>query len=138
MATELVLVVDRSGSMEGLKCMAVDAINSLVSSQAKIGGDCNLSIVMFDNKPKVVVDSKPISRKSGVTVENHPFTVEKLFCESGGTALLDAVGYTIDHIEKSKKRRGYSSKEAKKVAAMTWNKRHPSRPNPWNKERKRG
>lgn len=104
MATELVLVVDRSGSMEGLKCMAVDAINSLVSSQAKIGGDCNLSIVMFDNKPKVMVDSKPISRKSGVAVENHPFTVEKLFCESGGTALLDAVGYTIDHIEKSKKR----------------------------------
>ena len=104
MSTELVLVVDRSGSMEGLKGMAVKAINQLVKNQSKVPGDCNLTVVMFATETKVVCDSKPISRKSGVEIEVEPFTVEKLFSDSGGTALLDAVGETIDRIEKSKKR----------------------------------
>lgn len=102
MSTELVLVVDKSGSMGSMVEMATKAINKVVKSQAKVGGDCNLTVVMFADSPKIICDSKPISRKSGVEVSVDPFGQE-IFTDMGGTALLDAVGFTIEHLEKRKK-----------------------------------
>ena len=42
-----------------------------------------------------------------------------------------------EHIRDSLIKRGYGAKKAKQIAAATWNKRHPNRPNPWTKEKKK-
>lgn len=87
--TELVFIIDRSGSMFGLEGDTVGGINSTLEKNRKLPGEANVSIVFFDNESQVAVDRKPLMEVTDLTVADY---------EVGGcTALLDAVGDAVNY-----------------------------------------
>ena len=88
--TELVFILDRSGSMEGLEKDTIGGFNSMISKQKKETGEAFVSTVLFDNESVVVHDRLPL--------EKVPVMTEKEYFTRGCTALLDAVGGAIHHI----------------------------------------
>ena len=88
--TELVFILDRSGSMSGLESDTVGGFNSMISKQKKEPGKCLVSTVLFDNESQVIHDRVPLERVPALT--------EKEYFVRGCTALLDAVGEAIHHI----------------------------------------
>ena len=58
--TELVFVVDRSGSMSGLESDTIGGLNATLKKNREVEGECLVSIVLFDNASEVLVDRKPI------------------------------------------------------------------------------
>ena len=88
--TELVLILDRSGSMSGLEADTIGGFNSMIEKQKKEAGEALVSVVLFDDYSEVLYDRVPIQN-----VE--PMTEEKYYVR-GCTALLDAVGGAIHHI----------------------------------------
>jgi len=88
--TELVFILDRSGSMGGLEKDTIGGFNSMIAKQKKEAGEALISTVLFDNLCEVVHDR--------VRLEDiEPMTEEEYFVR-GCTALLDAVGGAIHHI----------------------------------------
>jgi len=83
--TDLTLVVDRSGSMCTIRADAEGGINALLDDQKKEPGDCNLTLVQFDNEYEFVHKGIDISEAAHYSL--HP---------RGATALLDAVGQAIN------------------------------------------
>ena len=88
--TELVFILDRSGSMSGLESDVVGGFNSTLKKQRAEEGSILVSTVLFANESTVLHD-----RVAGDDVS--PMTEED-FCVGGCTALLDAVGGAIRHI----------------------------------------
>ncbi len=88
--TELVFILDRSGSMEGLESDTVGGFNALIGKQRKEDGECYVSTVLFDNVSEVLYDRIPLADVPKMTEED--YTVR------GCTALLDAIGGAIHHI----------------------------------------
>ena len=88
--TELVFILDRSGSMAGLEKDTIGGFNSLIEKQRKEPGDAVVSTVLFDNESEVIHDRLPL--------ENIPPMTDKEYYVRGCTALLDAVGGAIHHI----------------------------------------
>ena len=88
--TELVFILDRSGSMAGLEADTIGGFNAMLEKQKKLEGSCYVSTVLFDNDASVLHDRVPIA-------EVRPMTGED-YCPGGCTALLDAVGGAIRHI----------------------------------------
>lgn len=88
--TELVFILDRSGSMAGLEKDTIGGFNSLIEKQRKEPGNAVVSTVLFDNKSEVIHDRVPL--------ESIPPMTEKEYYVRGCTALLDAVGGAIHHI----------------------------------------
>ena len=88
--TELVFILDRSGSMEGLEKDTIGGFNSMISKQKKETGEAFVSTVLFDNESVVIHDRLPL--------EKVPVMTEKEYFTHGCTALLDAVGGAIHHI----------------------------------------
>jgi len=88
--TELVFILDRSGSMRGLEADTIGGFNSLIERQKKEEGEAYISTVLFDHESKVIHDRVPLA-------QIHPMTEEEYFVR-GNTALLDAVGSAIHHI----------------------------------------
>lgn len=88
--TELVFILDRSGSMEGLEKDTIGGFNSMISKQKKETGEAFVSTVLFDNESVVIHDRLPL--------EKVPVMTEKEYFTRGCTALLDAVGGAIHHI----------------------------------------
>ena len=88
--TEIVFILDRSGSMSGLEKDTIGGFNSLIERQKKEEGEAYISTVLFDNETKVLHDRVPLNQV-------HPMTQEEYFV-GGCTALLDAVGGAIHHI----------------------------------------
>ena len=88
--TELVMILDRSGSMGGLESDTIGGYNSMLQKQSKEEGDVLVSTVLFDDYSKVVHDRVPIN-------EIKPLT-DKEYYVRGCTALLDAIGGAIHHI----------------------------------------
>lgn len=89
--TELVFILDRSGSMAGLESDTVGGFNSLIEKQKKVDGKCYVSTVLFNQETYVLHDR--------VTLENIKPMTEKDFYVGGCTALLDAIGGAIHHIK---------------------------------------
>ena len=88
--TELVFILDRSGSMGGLESDTIGGFNSMLAKQQTEQGDCRITTVLFDNEYEVLHDRIDIKAVSQITG-----------CEyfvRGSTALLDAVGKTINKI----------------------------------------
>ena len=100
--TELVFIVDRSGSMGGLESDTIGGINATLAKNRALEGDANVSIVLFDTTVDVIVDRKPIAEVADLT--------EKDYQVRGCTALLDALGDSIKHI---KRVQGYMPDEYK-------------------------
>ena len=90
--TEVVFILDRSGSMSGLEADTIGGYNSMLKKQKTGKGDVIISTVLFDDKMEVIHDRKPIG-------EIKPITRKEYFVR-GCTALLDAVGKAIHHIGK--------------------------------------
>ena len=88
--TELVFVIDRSGSMSGFEKDTIGGINSTLEKQREVEGECLVSTVLFNNESKVIHDRVPIENIKPMTEED--------YTASGYTALLDAVGGAIRHI----------------------------------------
>ena len=88
--TELVFILDRSGSMSGLEADTIGGFNSMLAQQKREAGEALVSTVLFANDSTVIHDRLPLS-------EVPPMT-EKDYFTRGCTALLDAVGGAIHHI----------------------------------------
>lgn len=89
-ATELVFILDRSGSMSGLTSDTIGGYNSFLEKQKETDGECLVSTVLFNQHSKVVHDRVPLN-------EIEPMT-KKDYYASGCTALIDAMGGAIHHI----------------------------------------
>ncbi|MDO4197989.1 MAG: vWA domain-containing protein [Erysipelotrichaceae bacterium] len=90
--TEVVFIIDKSGSMSGLEADVVGGINSTLKKQKDEDGECLVSLVLFDTKSEVVYDRVPIE-------EIRPMEV-KDYVPSGCTALVDALASSIKYIKK--------------------------------------
>ena len=88
--TELVFILDRSGSMAGLEGDTIGGFNAMIEKQKREPGEAYVSTVLFDNVSEVVHDRMDIQK-----VE--PMTREQYYVR-GSTALLDAVGKAIRHV----------------------------------------
>ena len=88
--TELVFILDRSGSMSGLEKDTIGGFNAMIEKQKKQDGECFVSTVIFDNVSEVLHDRVKLSDVRPMT--DYDYTVR------GSTALLDAIGSAIHHI----------------------------------------
>ena len=88
--TELVFILDRSGSMAGLESDTIGGFNAMIEKQKKQDGECYVSTVLFDNETEVVHDRVKLSEVKPMT--DRDYTVR------GCTALIDAIGGAIHHI----------------------------------------
>ena len=88
--TELVMILDRSGSMGGLESDTIGGFNGMIEKQRKEEGDSLVSVVLFDDVSEVVYDRVPIAKVEPMT--------DRQYYVRGCTALLDAVGGAIHHI----------------------------------------
>ena len=88
--TELVFILDRSGSMSGLEGDTIGGFNSLIEKQKKEDGECYVSTVLFNDESEVLHDR--------VRLSDVPRMTDKDYTASGCTALMDAIGDAIHHI----------------------------------------
>ena len=88
--TELVFILDRSGSMSGLESDTIGGFNAMIEKQKKQDGECYVSTVLFDNVSEVLHDRVRLTDIKPMTDEE--YTVR------GCTALIDAIGDAIHHI----------------------------------------
>lgn len=88
--TEIVFILDRSGSMSGLEKDTIGGFNSMMAKQRLDPAQTLVSTVLFDNEIEVIHDRIPLERVPELT--------EKEYYVRGCTALLDAVGGAIHHI----------------------------------------
>ncbi len=88
--TELVCILDRSGSMSGLESDTVGGFNALIEKQKKEDGVCYVSTVLFNTECDVVHDRVPLEKIRPMTTDD--------YVPGGCTALLDAIGGAIRHI----------------------------------------
>lgn len=88
--TELVFILDRSGSMAGLESDTIGGFNSLIEKQRKQEGECFVSTVLFDNESEVIHDRVKLA-------DVQPMTDREYYVR-GCTALIDAIGGAIKHI----------------------------------------
>ena len=90
--TELVFVVDRSGSMCGLESDTIGGLNATLQSNREVEGECLVSIVLFNTVSDVLIDRMPIEQVHDLTPTQYR--------PGGCTALLDAVGDSVGYIDK--------------------------------------
>ena len=88
--TELVFILDRSGSMAGLEKDTIGGFNAMIEKQKAQPGEAVISTVLFDHETQVIHDRVEVQQISGLT--------ESDYYVRGCTALLDAVGGAIHHI----------------------------------------
>lgn len=88
--TEVVFILDRSGSMSGLEEDTIGGFNSMIERQKKEEGEALISAVLFDDRTEVLYDRVEVQRVEPMT--------DRQYYVRGCTALLDAVGGAVHHI----------------------------------------
>jgi len=88
--TEVVFILDRSGSMSGLERDTIGGFNSMIEKQKKEEGEALVSTILFDNYSEVLHDRVDVTKIEPLT--------ERDYTVRGCTALLDAIGGAIHHI----------------------------------------
>ena len=88
--TELVFILDRSGSMAGLESDTIGGFNSMIEKQKQQDGECYVSTVLFDDESEVLHDRLKLG--------DIPKMTERDYTVRGCTALIDAIGGAIHHI----------------------------------------
>jgi len=88
--TEMVFILDRSGSMAGLEGDTIGGYNSLLEKQRKEVGEATVTTVLFDDQYEMIHDHAAIGKVKDIT--------NKEYFARGMTGLLDAVGKTINHV----------------------------------------
>ena len=89
--TELVFILDRSGSMAGLEADTIGGFNAMIEKQRKEEGECFVSTVLFSNESEVIHDR--------LALEKIPPMTDREYFVGGCTALLDAIGGAVKHVE---------------------------------------
>ncbi|UUV17589.1 VWA domain-containing protein [Fusobacteria bacterium ZRK30] len=87
---EVICIIDRSGSMDEIKSDAIGGVNFFIRSQKEFEGETALSLILFNDNYDVVYDGRDIKEV--------PLLDEKSYIPNGTTAMLDAVGTTIDRV----------------------------------------
>lgn len=93
--TELIFILDKSGSMAGLENDTIGGYNSMLEKQKAVEGECRITTVLFDNNYELLHDRIDVKAVSPIT--------EKEYSVGGTTALLDAIGSTIHKIGSAQK-----------------------------------
>lgn len=93
--TELVFILDKSGSMGGLEADTIGGYNAMLTKQQSVEGDCMITTVLFDNHYELLHDRIDIRAVSPIS--------ENEYRIGGSTALLDAIGRTIQKIGNAQK-----------------------------------
>lgn len=93
--TELVFILDKSGSMSGVEKDTIGGFNSMLDQQRKVDGECVITTVLFDNRYELLHDRIDIRAVQPIT--------GKEYFVGGSTALLDAIGKTIHKIGMAQK-----------------------------------
>lgn len=88
--TEIVFILDRSGSMSGLESDTIGGFNAMIEKQKKAPGEALVSTILFDNVSEVIHDR--------VNIRDIKPMTDSEYCVRGCTALLDAIGGAIHHI----------------------------------------
>ncbi|MCH5188771.1 MAG: VWA domain-containing protein [Oscillospiraceae bacterium] len=88
--TEMVFILDRSGSMQGLEADTIGGYNSLLEKQKNVVGEAAVTTVLFDDRYEMLHDHAGIAKVDPMTARD--------YYARGMTALLDAVGKTINHV----------------------------------------
>lgn len=88
--TEIAFILDRSGSMHSIATDAIGGFNSFLSHQQRSAGQANLTLVLFDDECLIPADNVEISHVAPLN--------EETYIPRSSTALLDAIGMTIDRI----------------------------------------
>ena len=109
--TEIVFLLDRSGSMSGLEADTVGGFNSMLEKQKREPGEAILSAVLFDHECEVVYDRVDIRSAAPMT--------EKQYYTRGSTALLDALGGAIRHIANAHRYAREEDRPAKTIFIIT-------------------
>ena len=104
-ATELVFILDRSGSMAGLERDTIGGFNAMLKKQQAIEGECRITTVLFDNQINILHDRLDIQAIGSLT--------EKDYQVGGSTALLDAIGSTINKIGNVQKHSSHEHRASK-------------------------
>ena len=102
-STELVFILDRSGSMAGLESDTIGGFNSMIEKQKKEDTPCYVSTILFNGESEVIHDREKLG-------EIQPMT-DRDYVVGGCTALIDAIGGAIHHIGKLHKYFGESAPE---------------------------
>lgn len=93
--TELVFILDKSGSMGGLETDTIGGYNTMLKKQQAVDGECQITTVLFDHSYELLHDRIDIKAVSPIT--------DKEYQVGGTTALLDAIGRTIHKISNAQK-----------------------------------
>ena len=109
--TELVFVLDKSGSMSGLEKDTIGGFNSMLEKQRKEDGDVVISTVLFDDRVQVLHDRTDLEKIANLTDRDYQV--------GGCTALLDALGKSIKHINKIQKMLPEDERPAKTMFIIT-------------------
>ncbi len=88
--TELVFILDRSGSMAGLEEDTIGGFNSLIDKQKGQEGECCVTTVIFDHEVETIHDR--------IRLADVPRMTDREYSVRGSTALIDAIGKTVEHI----------------------------------------
>ena len=108
---ELVFILDRSGSMSGLESDTIGGFNSMIKSQKSVDGECIVTTVLFDDRYELLHDRINLKGISPLT--------EKEYYVRGTTALLDAVGRTINKIASVQKNTAEEERAEKVLFIIT-------------------
>lgn len=93
--TEIVFLLDRSGSMAGLESDTIGGYNSFLERQRKLRGEVKITTVLFDSNYEFLHD--------GIDIKEVKPLTEKDYYVGSTTALMDAIGFTIQKISKRAK-----------------------------------
>ncbi len=109
--TEIVYILDRSGSMGGLEADTIGGFNSMMKKQKKTGEKAYVSTILFDDTCEVLHDRVPIDQIQKMT--------DREYFVRGCTALLDAVGGAIHHISNIHKNARAKDRPEKTIFVIT-------------------
>lgn len=110
-STELVFILDKSGSMSGLESDTIGGFNALIAKQKKEQGDARVTTVLFNHEYELLHDRISIKGISPIT--------DKEYEVGGTTALLDAIGSTILKIGNAQKRTSEEERAGKVMFVIT-------------------
>ncbi len=109
--TELVFILDRSGSMAGLETDTIGGFNAMVEKQKREEGEAYLSTVLFSDRSSVLYDRVDLKKVEPMT--------ERQYYVGGCTALLDAIGDAVHHIANVHKYAREEDRPAKTIFVIT-------------------
>ena len=109
--TELVFILDRSGSMGGLEPDTIGGFNAMLTRQKEQEGEANVTTILFDHEVQLLHDRFPLKAVAPLT--------EKDYYVRGCTALLDAIGYGVEKMANIQRHLPESERAEKVIFVIT-------------------